>query len=74
VRIRAHVIEERRPYIEINSNEAFVSLSTTGGGAVTEDDLSIARQLHQAAARYLSDCERLHTAQSALKAPEVAES
>ena len=39
-------------------------ISTTGGGPVTEQDVTLARQLADAAARYLADCERLHTEQS----------
>ena len=65
VRVRAHVIDERRPYLAFTKSEADVSVSTTGGGPVTDADLTLAREIYSAAARYLADCERLHTAQSA---------
>ncbi|GAA3700087.1 hypothetical protein GCM10022224_077520 [Nonomuraea antimicrobica] len=59
--IRAGMLDNPRPYLEIASREANVSISTTGAGPVTDDDLSIAREIFNAAARYLADCERLHT-------------
>ncbi|WP_113699064.1 hypothetical protein [Nonomuraea lactucae] len=65
VRIRAHVLDERRPYLAFGTPEADVSISTTGAGPVTDADLTTAREIFNAAARYLADCERLHTQQSA---------
>ncbi|MEV0353133.1 hypothetical protein AB0H88_45890 [Nonomuraea sp. NPDC050680] len=65
VGVRAHVIDERRPYLAFSTPEADVSVSTTGGGPVTNADLILARDIYSAAARYLADCERLHIEQSA---------
>ncbi|MEU8277545.1 hypothetical protein ACFYOK_18095 [Microbispora bryophytorum] len=59
-RARARVLESGRPYLVLESDEADVTVSTTGAGRVTADDLDIARQIFNAAARYLADCERLH--------------
>ncbi|MEV4018439.1 hypothetical protein AB0J35_48880 [Nonomuraea angiospora] len=68
--IRAGMLSNPRPYLEIASREANVSISTTGAGPVTNADLSTAREIFNAAARYLADCERLHINQSATdKAP-----
>ncbi|MCF6473108.1 hypothetical protein FAF44_32655 [Nonomuraea sp. MG754425] len=72
LRIRASVLDESRPYLEICSPEADVAISTTGAGHVTDADLSNARQLFGAVARYLADCERLHSEQSAKTAPDAA--
>ncbi|MEV1248573.1 hypothetical protein [Nonomuraea sp. NPDC049750] len=65
VRVAARVIDERRPYLAFSTSEADVSVSTTGGGPVTDADLALAREIYSAAARYLADCERLHAEQSA---------
>jgi hypothetical protein len=65
VGVRAHVIDEHRPYLAFSTPEADVSVSTTGGGPVTDADLALARDIYSAAARYLADCERLHIEQSA---------
>ncbi|MEV4363284.1 hypothetical protein [Nonomuraea sp. NPDC049625] len=54
-----------RPYLEFNSQEADVHISTTGAGPVTDADLAIAREIFAAAARYLAECEQLHAEQSA---------
>ncbi|MEV4064028.1 hypothetical protein [Nonomuraea dietziae] len=68
--IRASVINDRRPYLTFSSQEARVSISTTGLGSVTDEDLTTARQIFDAAVRYLADCERLHAEPSAsAKAP-----
>ncbi|MFI7135848.1 hypothetical protein ACIBQ1_60100 [Nonomuraea sp. NPDC050153] len=72
LRIRAGVLDNPRPYLEICSPEADVVISTTGAGHVTHADLHNARQLFDAAARYLADCERLHSEQSAKNAPDAA--
>ncbi|MBE3012292.1 hypothetical protein IL992_24315 [Microbispora sp. NEAU-D428] len=37
-----------------------MTVSTTGAGPVSAEDLDIAREIFNAAARYLADCERLH--------------
>ncbi len=55
------MLKSGRPYLVLESDEADVTVSTTGAGPVTADDLDIARQIFNAAARYLADCERLHT-------------
>ncbi|MEU7881135.1 hypothetical protein [Microbispora bryophytorum] len=60
-RARARVLESGRPYLVLQSDEADVTVSTTGAaGPVTAEDLDIAREIFNAAARYLADCERLH--------------
>jgi hypothetical protein len=61
----AGVTDKQRPYLFLSSREASVHLSTVGGGPVTDADLAVARELSSAATRYLAECERLHTAQSA---------
>ncbi|MEV0169321.1 hypothetical protein [Nonomuraea fuscirosea] len=53
-----------RPFLHLSSREAQVVISTTGGGPVTEQDVTLARQIADAATRYLADCERLHIEQS----------
>ncbi|MBE1589178.1 hypothetical protein ACFPOI_35280 [Nonomuraea angiospora] len=64
LRVRSSVIDERRPYLAFTTSEADVSVSTTGGGPVTDADLTLAREIYNAAAHYLADCERLHGQQS----------
>ncbi|MET7327434.1 hypothetical protein [Nonomuraea sp. NPDC005650] len=59
------LLSNPRPFLEFTSHEANVHISTTGAGPVTDADLAIAREIFTAAARYLADCERLHTDQSA---------
>ncbi|MEO3795793.1 hypothetical protein ABGB14_36775 [Nonomuraea sp. B10E15] len=54
-----------RPYLEISSRDTDVHISTTGAGPVTSADLDTAREIFNAAARYLADCERLHAEQPA---------
>ncbi|SDQ77681.1 hypothetical protein [Thermostaphylospora chromogena] len=61
---RAGVLESGRPFLDISSTAAGVTISTTGAGPVTAADLETARQIFNAAARYLADCERLHTTQA----------
>ena len=61
-----------RPYLEICSRDANVHISTTGAGPVTDADVSTAREIFAAAARYLADCERLHTEQSATSTESAA--
>ncbi|WP_055483086.1 hypothetical protein [Sphaerimonospora mesophila] len=65
LRVSAGVLDSGRPYLDVSSKTADVSISTTGAGAVTSTDLEIARQIFTAAARYLADCERLHADQLA---------
>jgi len=62
--VRALGAENGRPFLSLSSREAQVVISTTGGGPVTERDVILARQIAEASARYLADCERLHTEQS----------
>ncbi|MEV5743021.1 hypothetical protein AB0L30_23435 [Microbispora rosea] len=54
------VLESGRPYLVLESDEADVTVSTTGAGPVTSEDLDTAREIFNAAARYLADCERMH--------------
>ncbi|WP_433500212.1 hypothetical protein ACQP1K_07870 [Sphaerimonospora sp. CA-214678] len=71
LRVTAGVLESGRPYLDISSKTADVSISTTGAGAVTSTDLEIARQLFNAAASYLADCERLHHQHSRGPGPAI---
>ncbi|WP_283138818.1 hypothetical protein [Rhizohabitans arisaemae] len=59
----AWVIEDRRPYLSLRSDEAAVSVSSAGGGPVSARDVTLAREIYNAAARYLADCERLYAEQ-----------
>ncbi|WP_283139825.1 hypothetical protein [Rhizohabitans arisaemae] len=62
--VHAFVVGNRRPCLDLSSEEALVSITTTGcGQPVTEQDVALARKIFNAAARYLADCERLHAAQ-----------
>ncbi|MFF4771790.1 hypothetical protein ACFY05_02920 [Microtetraspora fusca] len=65
LRVGASVLDSGRPYLSIESNEADIAVSTSGAGPVSRADVDIARQIFNAAARYLADCERLHDEQSA---------
>ncbi|MEV4108127.1 hypothetical protein [Nonomuraea sp. NPDC049695] len=66
LKVRAGLLlSNPRPYLEFSSHEANVHISTTGAGPVTDADLAIAREIFNAAARYLADCECLHAEQSA---------
>ena len=67
--IDGSVIDDRRSYLSLNTSEARVAVTTTGGGAVTDADLATARKLASAAARYLADCKRLHTEQNPATSP-----
>jgi hypothetical protein len=66
------LLSNPRPYLELSSHEANVHISTTGAGPVTDADLNIAREIFNAAARYLADCECLHAEQSAKDATDTA--
>jgi hypothetical protein len=57
--ISASVIKDIRPYLSLHSPEGAVTISTSGAGPVTDRDVKVARQLVEAATRYLADCERL---------------
>lgn len=52
LQVTADVLDSGRPYLDITSPIAHVTISTMAAGPVT------------AAARYLADCERLHTGPS----------
>ncbi|WP_436758211.1 hypothetical protein [Streptosporangium sp. V21-05] len=54
-----------RPCLHLSTTEAQILISTTGGGPVTKQDVNLARQIADAAARYLAACERLHADQAA---------
>ncbi|MFC7381865.1 hypothetical protein [Sphaerisporangium rhizosphaerae] len=64
LRIRTAVIDGKRPYLSMEAARGMVSISTTGAGPVTDQDITVARELFTAAARYLADCERLQAAQT----------
>ncbi|GAB3149258.1 hypothetical protein [Microbispora hainanensis] len=65
--LRADVrrLDSGRPYLVLESDEAYVSISTTGAGPATANDVETARRIFDAAARYLADCEHMHADQSA---------
>ncbi|MER7506658.1 hypothetical protein AB0L05_41615 [Nonomuraea pusilla] len=63
ISVNARMLDDRRPYLRFSTPEANVSISTTGSGAVTGKDVATAREIYQAAAQYLADCERLHDRQ-----------
>ncbi|MEU8176371.1 hypothetical protein AB0C14_26155 [Microbispora hainanensis] len=65
LRAGARVLESGRPFLSLESDEADVTVSTTGAGPVTAEDVGVARQIFNAAARYLADCERMHADQPA---------
>ncbi|WP_432869278.1 hypothetical protein [Microbispora rosea] len=65
LRARSSMLNSGRPYLAINSNSVDVTVSTTAAGPVTPRDVEIARQISQAASRYLADCERLVNQQPA---------
>ncbi|MER5621090.1 hypothetical protein ABT061_08610 [Streptosporangium sp. NPDC002544] len=52
-----------RPFLTLSSAEAQMTVTTTGGGPVTERDVTLAREIFAASARYLADCERLRAEQ-----------
>jgi hypothetical protein len=52
-----------RPFLHLSTAEAQVTFTTTGGGPVTEKDLTLAREIFNAAALYLADCERMRAEQ-----------
>jgi hypothetical protein len=58
--ITVFCVDQQRACLDISSREGQVSISSTGGGPVTEADICLARELAHAAARYLSECERLY--------------
>jgi hypothetical protein len=60
--VRSGVLKNDRPYLGFSTPEANVSISSTGLGPVTEDDLATAREIYNAATHYLAECERLHVA------------
>ncbi|MEU8397999.1 hypothetical protein AB0C28_22620 [Nonomuraea sp. NPDC048892] len=66
------LLSNPRPYLDFASHEANVHISTTGAGPVTDDDLTIAREIFSATARYLADCEQLHAEQATKDAGDTA--
>ncbi|MEU8358220.1 hypothetical protein AB0C27_19595 [Nonomuraea sp. NPDC048882] len=62
LRARAWLGENGKPCFDLNASDASVTVSTAG--PVTDDDLTVAREIFNAAAQYLADCERLHSGQS----------
>ncbi|GAA2876039.1 hypothetical protein GCM10010517_37100 [Streptosporangium fragile] len=64
VGVLAAVTSDRRPFLDLSTSEAQISISTTGGGPVTAQDVALAREIVTAATRYLADCEHLHAEQS----------
>ncbi|MGP3938042.1 hypothetical protein [Nonomuraea sp. KM88] len=73
LKVRAGLLlSSPRPYLEFNTHEADVHISTTGAGPVTDTDLNVARDIFTAAARYLADCEQLHAEQADKDATDTA--
>ncbi|SDL78333.1 hypothetical protein SAMN05421874_1299 [Nonomuraea maritima] len=73
LKVRAGLLlSSPRPYLELYSTEANVHISTTGAGPITDTDLTNAREIFNAAARYLADCERLHAENLAEDADDTA--
>ncbi|WP_049558934.1 hypothetical protein [Nonomuraea sp. SBT364] len=73
LRVRAGILlSNPRPYLEFSSPEAHVHISTTGAGPISDADLSLARDIFNAAARYLADCECLHAEQADKDATDTA--
>ncbi|MBG0814655.1 hypothetical protein [Planomonospora sp. ID82291] len=64
--------ESGRPFLNISSAEAAVVITVPGCEEVTEQDVTLAREIVNAATRYLADCERLHAEQFAVSADENA--
>lgn len=64
LRANTYVIEDTRPCLVLDGGEAHVWVSTIGAGAVTDHDVTLAREIFNAASRYLADCERLHAQQA----------
>ncbi|MEW1844529.1 hypothetical protein AB0392_41855 [Nonomuraea angiospora] len=62
LRARAWLGESGKPCFDLDTSNASVTVSISG--SVTDDDLTVAREIFNAAARYLADCERLHSGQS----------
>ncbi|MEU4572202.1 MULTISPECIES: hypothetical protein [Nonomuraea] len=62
LRARAWLGENGKPCFDLDTSDASVTVSTSG--PVTDDDLTVARTIFNAAARYLADCERLHGGES----------
>ena len=62
------MVGNERPCLFLETREAQVSVSPSGEGSITGQDVATARAIFNAAARYLSDCERLHVPQPANEA------
>ncbi|WP_157249006.1 hypothetical protein [Nonomuraea typhae] len=60
IRARSWAGDSGKPFLDLSSDEATVTISTTGAGPVTDQDLELATDLFNAAARYLALCEHLH--------------
>ncbi len=71
LRVGASVLDSGRPYLSILSREADITVSTSGAGPVTTADVDIARQLFNATARYLADCEHLHSGQQSVDSDQA---
>lgn len=63
VAVLAYSSERARPYLSFHTREANVAFSSTGGGPVTDEDVTLAREIYKAVGHYLAECERLHTVQ-----------
>jgi hypothetical protein len=65
VLVQALRARDIRPFLHLSTPEAQVTFTTTGGGPVTEQDVTLAREIFNAAVLYLADCERLRAEQPA---------
>ncbi|GAA1765185.1 hypothetical protein [Nonomuraea bangladeshensis] len=62
LRVHAWLGDTGKPCLDLNTSNASVTVSTSG--PVTDHDVTVAREIFNAAARYLADCERLHSGQT----------
>ncbi|MEV6158330.1 hypothetical protein AB0L53_49155 [Nonomuraea sp. NPDC052129] len=63
LRARAWLGDGSKPCFDLDTPDASVTVSPAG--PVTDQDLTVAQEIFNAAARYLADCERLHSEQTA---------
>ncbi|MGV9325257.1 hypothetical protein [Streptosporangium sandarakinum] len=63
VGVVAAVTTSGRPFLNLATSEAQVTITTTGGGPVTASDVALAKEIAAAAVRYLGDCVRIHSEQ-----------
>ncbi|GLW10317.1 hypothetical protein Misp01_54450 [Microtetraspora sp. NBRC 13810] len=57
-----------RAFIAIKHGKVSVHLGISSDAEIIDEDLRLARELHDATARFLADCERLHADQDSAAA------